>query len=123
MTDLARRGLAFPATHAQAFRLYPIERESSFQTRVLKLARLLGWQLQYHTHDSFRSASGFPDLVLVKPPRCLFAELKADDAPRRLPLEQEAWHDALSRCPGIEAYVWRPRDWRAIEKILSRRSS
>lgn len=38
--------------------------EKVFQAQVLDLAHLSGW-LCYHTHNSRRSAPGFPDLVLV----------------------------------------------------------
>ncbi len=41
--------------------------EKPFQAQVVELARLSGW-LTYHTHDSRRSQSGFPDLVLVRAP-------------------------------------------------------
>ena len=40
-------------------------KESDFQRAVIEMARLHGW-LVYHTHDSRRSAPGFPDLVLVQ---------------------------------------------------------
>lgn len=48
--------------------------EKEFQAQVLDLARLTGW-LCYHPHDSRRSAPGFPDLVLVRPPVVEDAEL------------------------------------------------
>jgi hypothetical protein len=84
---------------------------------------MCGWSHRYHTHDSRHSASGFPDLVLVRVPRVVFAELKADDAPRRLPLAQASWIAALERCPGCETYIWRPRDWPKVVDILSRRTA
>ena len=105
----------------QARRWLPVEPERAFQRRVVKAARLFGWQLIYWTYDSRRSPEGYPDLTLCRPPRLVFAELKADDAPKRLPLQQEAWGDALQRCTGVEWYCWRPRDWPQVEKILSRR--
>jgi hypothetical protein len=59
----------------------PRQTERSFQAQVVKLAELLGWRC-YHTLRSEGSASGFPDLVLVRArhpkPRVIFAELKAD---------------------------------------------
>ena len=39
--------------------------EKKFQAAVLQIANMYGW-LAYHTHDSRRSAPGFPDLVLVR---------------------------------------------------------
>jgi DNA primase len=83
-----------------------------------KLARLSGW-LTYHTHDSRRSTAGFPDLVLVRPPAVLFAELKSESGALRP--EQEAWLRKLARCEGVGARVWRPSDWPGIERTLRQR--
>jgi len=119
--SIAIRGLSYPRTRGQARRVVPVEREASFQARLLNLLPLFGFLLVYHTHDSRHSASGFPDIVAVGHGRCLFIELKADDAPRRLPLHQEAWKYGLEECAGVEYYLWRPRDFTEIQKILSRR--
>ena len=53
--------------------------ESQFQSAVIELAKLNGYRLIYHTHDSRRSVPGFPDLVLVSEhrQRALFRELNA----------------------------------------------
>lgn len=82
--------------------------EAVLQTRVLAHARVLGW-LAYHTHDSRRSAPGFPDLVLVHPAqgRVLYRELKTQRG--RLRPEQRQWLDALTAAGG-DAAVWRPID-------------
>ena len=81
--------------------------EKRFQQQVLELARLCGWAA-YHTHDSRRSSAGFPDLVLTRRPRVIFAELKSDrGAPSPA---QRAWIDELRAC-GQEAYIWRPEHW------------
>ena len=92
--------------------------EKHFQAQVLALARLSGW-LTYHTHDSRRSTAGFPDLVLVRPPVVLFAELKSESGTLRP--EQEAWLRKLARCEGVGARVWRPSDWPGIERTLRQR--
>lgn len=92
--------------------------EKQFQAQILDLARLSGF-LVYHTHDARRSAPGFPDLVLVRPPLVLFAELKTDTG--RLRPEQRLWLDALGRCESVESVLWRPGDWKRIEKVLKRR--
>jgi hypothetical protein len=52
--------------------------EKQFMATVIEAAQTLGW-LVYHTHDSRRSESGFPDLVGVRRDRILFIEVK----PRR----------------------------------------
>lgn len=69
----------------------------------------------YHTFDSRRSAPGFPDLVLTRRPRVIFAELKRDDG--RPTVHQEAWLDDLRAC-GQEVFLWKPSDWKSIEKEL-----
>lgn len=91
--------------------------ETDFQEQVVSLALLCGW-LVYHTYDSRRSRKGFPDLVLVKPPRVIFAELKAADG--RTTVEQREWLDALNRCPGVEAYLLRPADLERFRDALRR---
>ena len=91
--------------------------EKELDTAVGELAALFGW-LRYHTFDSHRSPCGFPDLVLVRPPRLIAAELKAENG--RLTASQTEWLDALGRCPGIETYVWRPQDLDHVASMLSR---
>ena len=84
--------------------------EAVFQSHVVNLARQLGYSQIYHTHDSRRSAPGFPDLVMVnsKAGRVLFVELKTQSGKVRP--EQELWINAL-RAAGQFAEVWRPGDW------------
>lgn len=82
-----------------------------------------GFALAYHTHDSRRSAPGFPDLVLVHPrkQRILLAELKRDgEYPKT---EQRLWLTGLSCVEAAAPHVvsvrlWRPRDWESIVKEL-----
>lgn len=83
--------------------------EKDFQTGVLKLARFHGFTLRYHTHDSRRSAPGFPDLILVNPGarRVLYRELKTNKG--RVSPDQREWLDGLTAC-GMDAGVWRPND-------------
>lgn len=71
--------------------------------------------MAYHTHDSRRSEPGFPDLVLVKGTRLIFAELKADTG--RVSPAQQRWLDALGATS--RAVVWRPRDWRQLSRELT----
>ena len=104
--------------------------EAEFQTAVVELAELCGWLL-YHFHDSRRevrrregtrlfigdaATSGFPDLVLVRPPEVLFAELKSEKG--RMTAKQEKWREALSQCTGVRYYLWRPSDWGEIERVM-----
>jgi len=83
-------------------------KERDLQMAVLQVARLYGW-LAYHTFDSRRSAPGFPDLVLVRPPRLVFAELKGEHG--QLSRHQVTWLSALEQVPGVQVETWAPRDW------------
>lgn len=95
----------------------PVESEKSFQARLIQLARLMGWEV-YHTYDSRRSAAGWPDLELVRPPRYIRAELKREGG--HVEPEQLRVLDLLRRCPGVETYVWTPADWNRILRTLGR---
>lgn len=90
--------------------------EKQFMAGVLEYASLHGW-LAYHTHDSRRSAAGYPDLTLVRGGRLLFAELKG--AQGRVSDAQAVWIGAL-RSAGCDVRVWRPGDWAEIEATLRR---
>ncbi len=90
--------------------------EKQFQAQVIELAQLCGWRC-YHTHDSRCSAPGFPDLVLARSPRLVFAELKSEEG--RIRPEQSAWLDALGRSTNARACLWRPADWDDIQATLT----
>lgn len=79
--------------------------EAQWQELVVDFARLHGWR-HYHTHDSRRSAAGFPDLVLVRGPELLFVELKSEKG--RITPQQRQWLEALDAV--TETHVWRPSD-------------
>lgn len=89
--------------------------EKEFQRQVVDLAELRRW-LVWHDNDSRRNAAGLPDLLLLRPPRLVFVELKA--ARGRISPQQKSWLESLGQCPGIETFVWRPEDWPEIERIL-----
>ncbi|SRR6266542_129380 len=90
--------------------------EKAWQAQVLTLARMFGWRV-FHVFNSRRSVPGFPDLVLVRRPRVIFAELKTDRG--RLTDDQRDWLADLGECP-VESYVWRPRDAQRIAEVLTR---
>lgn len=92
----------------------PKQSERDWQATVLQYAALRGWRA-YHNPDSRRSTAGFPDLVLVRRPHVVFAELKSDTG--RLRPEQVTWLDELRAC-GVTAVVWRPSDWPHVERVL-----
>ena len=94
--------------------------EAQLQNAVTELARVQGW-LVYHPWRSVKSETGFPDLVMVRPPRVIIAELKTETGrlrkgrwnkggTRYLP-GQDEWLAAFSGCPGVETKLWRPADW------------
>lgn len=93
-------------------------REKEFQREVVNHARLHGWRKIYHTYFSDRSEAGFPDLVLVRPGRIVFAELKTMKG--KVSPTQDEWLTALMD-GGAEVYTWRPCCWNSgeIEKVLA----
>ena len=90
--------------------------EKDFQESVMQLANLRDW-LVYHVFDSRKTTSrGFPDLVLVRDGRLVFAELKTMKG--RLSITQNVWLTCLRQIPSIEVYVWRPDDWEDVAAKL-----
>ena len=100
--------------------------EKDWQAKVVDLAKLLGYRIAHfrpaQTAKGWRTAvtgdAGWPDLVLLRPPRLILAELKVGTPVRP---EQQEWLDQLGSVPGVEAYVWRPADFDAVLDILRRR--
>lgn len=104
--------------------------EAQLQDAVIELARLLGYRVAHFrpakTDRGWRTpvggdGAGFPDLVLARPGRVLFVELKAGRG--RLRPEQVGWLDTL-RAGGAETYLWKPGEWfdGDVERILRERS-
>ena len=89
--------------------------EKEWDGQIRDMCRRFGWRY-YHTYRSKRSPQGFPDLVLVRPPRVVFAELKRDTT--KLTPFQEEWMTDLKRCSGVEAYIWCPSDFYEVAEIL-----
>jgi hypothetical protein len=100
--------------------------EAQLQQAVIELARLLGYRVAHFrpakTERGWRTpveadGKGFPDLVLAKPNRLVFVELKA--AKGKVSDEQKDWLATLGST-GAEAYIFRPEGWSsgAIEKCL-----
>ncbi len=104
-------------------KLSPLEiTEKQFEAQIKDLAKTFGW-LYYHTWRSIHSPAGFPDSVLVRPPRLIFAELKSEKG--KLSPSQGEWIDVLSACRFseenpilIEVYLWRPSDFDEIVEVL-----
>jgi len=91
---------------------------NSFQNEIVKFARLNGWKCQYWW-KSYHSPKGYLDLVLVRYPRHIKAELKIP--PDKVSPEQQEWIDVWKQFKDIEVYVWTPDQWDEIIRILSRK--
>lgn len=89
--------------------------ERAWQDDVVDTAAKLGWHRRYHTFDSRRSTAGFPDLVLVRRPRLIFAELKTETG--KVTREQGDWLDDLEGCVA-ECHIWRPSERFAMDRTL-----
>lgn len=103
------------------------ETEADFQSWVADTAMLMGWMI-YHARPGqdrrgkwvtpLMGQPGFPDLVLARGRRLIFAELKSEDGD--VTIEQSSWLAVLDAGPA-EAYLWRPSDRRKIMEILGLR--
>lgn len=89
--------------------------EKEWAQTVVQYARLNRW-LVYFTWRSTHSPSGFPDLVLVRPPRLIVAELKKETG--KPTAAQTAWLAALDAVPSIQTAIWRPSDWPTVRDTL-----
>ncbi len=101
----------------------PAMTERALQAAIVQAAGLLGWNLIFHAWLSVHSTAGFPDLVMLRPPRdgepgrILVVEVKRE---RGVVTEaQRRWLDGFQAC-GMAAVVWRPRDWLSgeVERVL-----
>jgi hypothetical protein len=89
--------------------------EEQWQGLVEDLARYCGFRT-FHDRDSRGNNPGLPDLLLIRPPRIIFAELKTQKG--RVRTEQTWWAADLRACPGVEYALWRPSDWQAVLAAL-----
>jgi hypothetical protein len=107
--------------------------EQQFTNELLKWLKQFRWRA-FHVRNSgaggmtqVQGDKGFPDILAIRPPRILVAELKVgkpgtlkgDPTP-----EQRAWlaaFDLISLQPpaAIETYVWYPQMFPAILEILA----
>jgi hypothetical protein len=102
-----------------------IRNERAWQGVVLDTAANTGW-LRAHvrpaqTSQGWRTpvegdAKGFSDVLLLRPPRQVVAELKM---PGKKPTaEQVRWLDYFAGVPGVEVFLWDPRDWVEVVTTL-----
>lgn len=90
--------------------------EAQFQETVVDAAELFGWWV-FHDNDSRRNRAGFPDLVLIRPPRVVFLELKREKG-RVSPVQAEVL-GMLDGCDTVETHVARPSQWSDVCRWLS----
>ena len=90
--------------------------EAQWQNTVVEAAQLLGWWV-FHDHDSRKNQAGFPDLVLIRPPRVMFLELKRETG--KLTTAQGEVLGLREDCPGVEVEVARPSNWSSLVEWLS----
>jgi hypothetical protein len=105
--------------------------ESQFMKNVIELAQRCGWKVAhfktvcvrrdngsfYYVTPVQADGAGWPDLVLARDERLIFAELKADKG--TVSPEQTAWFEALQDA-GQVVRIWKPKDWDNIVTELER---
>lgn len=98
--------------------------EQQFTNSLLEWAKVYGWR-RFHVRNSgarglsqVQGDKGFPDLVLVRPPRLIFAELKVGR--NKVADAQSEWLTALNDASLAEVYYWTPAQWTEILRVLSR---
>lgn len=85
--------------------------EGQLQQCIIDLCKVF-YLLCYHTHNSQRSAKGYPDLTIVGPRGIVFAELK--NATYKQSLDQRCWEAGIREAGGT-FYLWRPEHWHSGE--------
>lgn len=88
-----------------------------FMGIIQQFAELHGWMV-YFTWQSKHSPAGYPDLTMVRErdKRLITAEVKTvKDKPT---IQQEEWLRILRAVNCSEVYLWYPKDWDDIEKVL-----
>jgi hypothetical protein len=99
--------------------------ESDFMANVIELATTLHWRVHHcrpaqggngRWSTPIQGHAGFPDLVLARAGRVVFAELKSEKG--ELSPHQRDWQSDLV---GQEYNLWRPGDIEFIADILTTR--
>lgn len=90
--------------------------EGAWQAAVMRVLKGAGY-MTYHTHDSRRSPSGWPDVAAIKPTGGILylCELKTETG--IVSQAQAAWLEALAGTRGVVAEVWKPS---MVEDIAAR---
>lgn len=100
--------------------------ERQCEDTIIEAARMLGWRVHAERpaqsgkgwRTPIRGDAGWPDLVLARGRRLIFAELKRK--PNKVEPAQREWLDALA-ATGVEAHVvWVPEGMTAFLAELAR---
>lgn len=100
--------------------------ENDFMRQVIDLAKMRGWKVAHfgasvrvvgkaRTFVGDKDAAGFPDLILARGERLIFAELKAGKG--RTSEAQVGWLKALDEA-NAEVYLWYPKDMEWVNSTL-----
>jgi len=98
--------------------------ERVFTAQIIQLCKAFGWRVAHFRPGMTKRGRwltamsgdvGFPDLVMLRQNRAIFAELKSVRG--KVTHEQEVWLE-WAKNANLEAYCWRPWDIDQIEKIL-----
>jgi hypothetical protein len=123
MPNLARRvpprqeGIRlFTSTEAARAALLETVTEAEFGEWLESQFFRFGWRYM-HIRDARRqNVTGFPDYLALRGGRQIVAEIKKMG--RRPTPGQRGWLAAFAGVPGVESYVWTPKDMRFIEERL-----
>jgi len=94
----------------------PAELERDFARWLNDAARMFSWRFahfrpartKYGWVTPMEGDEGWPDYVLVRPPRLIIAELKRVRRPSDVHEGQKLWLQQLGQVPGVEVYLWTP---------------
>jgi len=91
--------------------------EADLQTHIIAMAEVLGYEVVHIRDSRGQRVAGLPDLLLMRAPTIIFAELKREKG--RL-MAKQAWFLAQLRECGVRVYLWRPSDWMAgtVQRII-----
>ena len=106
-----------------------VQPEAVLLSQVMAYAHMRGWRVWHDQATNARrrcvdcgsyrrgprNAAGLPDLILVRRPRLVVAELKAEG--EKPTTAQRGWLDEYEAC-GIETFVWYPSDFETIKGLL-----
>lgn len=99
--------------------------EKHFAKQVEYLLDVNGWVWKHDETSmrpdgrfatAFRGKRGFPDYIAVRGDRIILAELKSETG--RLSQGQKDWLEAFRFTNKVEVFVWRPKDFDDIRKVL-----